>query len=114
MAFNSKTPRLKSKKITDSAKGEDCQLNIAGVCNHSSETVVFAHFPYDSGMGTKPSDFSGAYACSACHDAIDGRNMPELQRLIDQGEYEWYLRRAQNRLIESLINKDIIKVKGAK
>ncbi|WII91751.1 DUF1364 family protein [Kingella negevensis] len=29
-------------------------------------------------MGIKPPDFMGAYACSACHDAVDGRVKTDL------------------------------------
>ena len=29
-------------------------------------------------MGIKPPDFMGAYACSACHDAVDGRIKTDL------------------------------------
>jgi hypothetical protein len=33
-----------------------------------------------SGMGMKADDLLGAWACSACHDAIDRRSHPELER----------------------------------
>ena len=63
-------------KITESARGEQCQVRIPGVCNRDPETVVFAHLN-GGGMGMKHPDTEGAYACSACHDAYDGR-VPEL------------------------------------
>lgn len=59
-------------KITKSARGQECQVRIPGVCNHNSETVVFAHIG-GGGMGTKHPDCEGAYCCSSCHDVIDGR-----------------------------------------
>jgi hypothetical protein len=59
-------------KITESAKGEECQVRIPGVCNHNPETVVFAHIN-GGGMGKKQPDTEGAYCCSACHDELDGR-----------------------------------------
>ena len=31
--------------IRNAAKGEQCTLNIAGVCNYNPETVVFLPFP---------------------------------------------------------------------
>ena len=63
-------------KITQSAKGEDCTVRIAGICNHNPETVVLAHLSgirYGHGTGQKVNDMHGAYCCSSCHDVLDGR-----------------------------------------
>lgn len=67
-------------KITQSARGQACQIRIAGVCNHNRETTVLAHYRLAGtcGMGIKPPDFLGAYACSACHDVVDGRVRVEM------------------------------------
>lgn len=67
-------------KITKSARGEPCQIRLAGYCNHNSETTVLAHYRLADycGMGIKPPDFMGAYACSICHDAVDGRIKTDL------------------------------------
>ena len=67
-------------KITQSARGEPCQIRLAGICNHNPETVVLAHYRLAGtcGMGIKPSDLLGAFACSACHDAIDERVRTDL------------------------------------
>lgn len=67
-------------KIRQSAKGKPCMVRIAGVCNHNPETTVLAHYRLADycGMGIKPPDFMGAYACSACHDAVDGRVKTDL------------------------------------
>lgn len=59
-------------KITESARGEQCQVRIPSYCNYRPETTVFAH-KNGAGMGTKANDMHGAYACSRCHDVIDGR-----------------------------------------
>ena len=50
-------------------------VRIPKVCNFNSETVVLAHIRLAgvSGMGMKSPDLIGAWACSACHDEIDGR-----------------------------------------
>jgi len=61
-------------KYTKSAKGQECQVRIPGICNHNSETVVFAHIN-GGGMGMKQPDCEGAYCCSACHDVIDFRRI---------------------------------------
>ncbi|HHE3605682.1 TPA: DUF1364 domain-containing protein [Pasteurella multocida] len=55
------------------AKGRDCQVRLPGICNFNSETTVLAHYRMDTGIGKKPSDKRGAWACSACHDEIDRR-----------------------------------------
>lgn len=64
------------------AKGRGCMVRIPGVCNHNSETVVLAHVRLTgvSGMGMKSPDILGAWACSACHDAIDRRAHTDLDR----------------------------------
>jgi hypothetical protein len=57
-------------------------VRLTGICNHNSETVVLAHvrLPGVSGMSLKASDLIGAWACSACHDAIDRRAHTDLDR----------------------------------
>ena len=57
------------------AKGRGCTVRLPGICNFNSETVVLAHIRVVgvSGMGMKSPDLLGAWACSACHDEIDGR-----------------------------------------
>jgi hypothetical protein len=57
------------------AKGRGCMVRLPGICNFNSETVVLAHIRLTgvSGMGMKSPDLIGAWACSACHDEIDGR-----------------------------------------
>ena len=67
-------------KIRQSARGEQCTVRIAGYCNRNPETVVLAHYRLAGycGTGTKPSDLLGAFACSSCHDAIDGRMRTDL------------------------------------
>ncbi len=64
------------------AKGRGCMVRIPDICNFNSETVVLAHIrmPGVSGMGLKAFDLLGAWACSACHDAIDRRSHTDLDR----------------------------------
>jgi len=61
----------KQTKITKSARGEDCTLMLVDCCN--SETVVLCHIGKNRGMGIKCGDHFAVYACSICHDIIDGR-----------------------------------------
>lgn len=73
--------RLKSKgpkmtPIRRAARGEDCLVMIPGVCNRNPETTVLAHsnrLADGKGMGLKAPDTAAAFACSCCHDVLDGR-----------------------------------------
>jgi len=69
-------------KLRKEAKGRGCMVRIPEVCNHNSETVVLAHYRLAgvSGIGMKSPDVLGAWACSACHDAIDRRALTDLDR----------------------------------
>lgn len=59
-------------KITESAKGEECQVRIPGVCNFDDSTTIPAHLN-GGGVALKVNDIHIAYCCSACHDVLDGR-----------------------------------------
>ena len=67
--------RVQSEALTQSARGKNCTVRSLA-CNGDPETTVLAHLrgPWALGIGTKPHDFFCVYACSACHDALDGRN----------------------------------------
>lgn len=68
-----KQQRHESKRLRDSARDQPCMVRIPGVCSHNPATTVLAHIN-GGGMGTKTSDLFGAFACSSCHDVIDGRH----------------------------------------
>lgn len=65
----------KQTKLTKAARGRECQIRIPGVCNGNPETTVLAHYRMAGtcGMGMKPNDLQGAWACCACHDYVDSR-----------------------------------------
>lgn len=70
-------------KITKSAKGRNCTVRVIGICNHNAETTVYAHISgvrFGHGMAQKVNDIFGAYCCSSCHDAIDGRTTTQYSR----------------------------------
>lgn len=72
--------KIVSTKIRRSAKGEECTLRLTGICNHNPETTVLAHVPCGHrGMGIKGPDTVACYACSSCHDVIDGRAPGEFE-----------------------------------
>nr|WP_310616953.1 DUF1364 domain-containing protein [Pantoea cypripedii] len=65
----------RSVNLRKEARGRECQLRIPGVCNFNPETTVLAHYRMAGtcGTGFKPNDAQAAFACNACHDAVDGR-----------------------------------------
>jgi len=85
-------------KITKSAKGEDCTL-LLGNCS-GNETVVLCHIGKNRGMAIKCSDHFAVYACSNCHDVIDGRS-PALygDGMVDSAKM-YALERTQQKLID--------------
>lgn len=58
-------------KLRESAKGQPCQVRVAGVCNFDDSTTVLAHLN-GAGMGIKSLDIHAAFACSNCHAWLDG------------------------------------------
>ena len=93
----------KSLKITQSAKGADCQVRIPNICNFNSETTIFAHLN-GGGMGTKHADIFGSFCCSSCHTALDGHGNTEyLREELNLFHYEGIFRTQQILLDKGLI-----------
>jgi hypothetical protein len=100
---------IKSTAIRDSAAGEQCTFQIAGVCNGGWSTTVLCHLPDEShGIARKADDLSSGYGCSACHDVIDGRAPHHFQ----PGEKEWYMRRANIRTLRRMRELGLLIIKG--
>ena len=60
-------------KLTRAARLRSCSVRLPG-CKNATETVVFAHAPsIDKGLGIKSPDWWGAFACSHCHQILDGQ-----------------------------------------
>lgn len=96
--------KVVSKKLRDSARGQYCTLRLPG-CNGNPETTVLAHVPCGMrGMGIKSPDNMAVFACSYCHDVIDGRR---------RGEYDAYdLLRALAETQAHWIQSGLIKIAG--
>lgn len=95
---------IRSQKLRDSAKNEECTLQIYEVCNHDPATTVLAHLPDEShGMAQKADDFSSCFSCSSCHDVIDGRKNANIDR-------EFYMRRAMVRTWRRWIEMGLVKI----
>ena len=92
-------------KIRESARGEECQVRLPGICNFNPETTVWAHANGSAagkGIGMKSPDILGSYACSACHDAVDGRTT------IDRREVRLSFWEGHARSVRILISKGLI------
>jgi hypothetical protein len=99
-----KQKSVKSKKLRDSANGEDCHVRLLSICNWRPETTVLAHLN-GGGMALKKSDIHAAFACSACHDEIDRRT-----QILDADYVELEHRRGIERTQEFWLQKGLIKV----
>jgi hypothetical protein len=103
--------KVRSNRIRNAAKGEECTARIWLVCNSDTDTTVYAHLPDETkGMGTKSCDLSGAFLCSSCHDFVDGR----VKHDVPKEELEQIMRRAQTRTMRRLVEMGIIKIEGFK
>jgi hypothetical protein len=69
-------------KLRDAARGQQCMVRVPGICNFNPETTVLAHYRISGtcGIGMKPIDLIGSWACSDCHNAIDGRTTTAYER----------------------------------
>ena len=87
--------KLISKKLRNSARNQDCTLRLA-CCNFDPETTVLAHLPVNQGgMGMKSPDIFAVFACSSCHDALDGRkpyqiDKDDLLRALAETQMKWF------------------------
>lgn len=97
-----KPQKVKSKALTDSAKGEQCVLNTP-VCSHDRETVVFCHAPSEGkGVATKSDDFWGAFGCSNCHQWLDSNKGTDKER-------QFYWLRGIYRTLKRQFDKGLLK-----
>jgi hypothetical protein len=89
------TQRAMQTKITKSARGRNCTIRLANICNFNPETTVLAHISgirFRKGIGNKVSDALAAFSCSGCHDAIDGRiKTPYTSLELKMAHYEGVL-----------------------
>jgi len=99
--------KRKYQKLRDSARGEDCTLQIHPYCNGNPETTVLCHLPSGSGMGQKSPDWFAVYGCSSCHDIIDGRKNTKAMFL---NTIEFCEHRALFRTWNRMLEKGLIKI----
>jgi hypothetical protein len=86
--------RPKMTPARANARGQDCTLRLPG-CQNDTATVVLCHLRQFSGggLGCKPPDVEAVFACSHCHDVLDGRKnlIPELRYELNDGVILWAL-----------------------
>ena len=97
--------KRKYQKLRDSARGEECTLQIVPYCNNNPETVVLCHIG-SSGMGMKAPDWQAVYGCSDCHDVIDHRVKTDFHPL----DIRNIMLAAQHKTWARMIDKGLIKI----
>lgn len=86
------------------AMGKPCLIRVPGVCNHNPETTVLCHLN-GAGLAVKHHDLFGAWGCSNCHDAVDGRmKLPLKRSYLELLHYEGMKRTQQQLLIDGVIH----------
>jgi len=91
-------------KLRKAAQGEHCTIRLPG-CLPGTETTVLAHLPNRS-MGKKNHDLNAAFACYACHQAVDGQRSHDF-------EPEWVelmFRRGHERTINRFYEKEVVSI----
>ena len=79
-------------RITESARGEECQVRIPGVCTHDPATVIWSHARWSAagrGKAIKAVDAAGADACTSCDAVYDGQCKPPHGMTRDQVDADW-------------------------
>lgn len=80
-------------RITESARNEDCQVRIPGICTFDPAKTIWSHCRHGAagkGRGIKALDIAGAYACTACDGVYDGQ-IPRPEGMTkDQVELDWF------------------------
>lgn len=95
---------VKSRKYLNGARGQECLLNIPGVCVGGTETTVACHIRDESkGMGNKASDLSTVDGCAACHAMFDIGAMPKE-------EWLFYALRGLQRTLERRVEQELLDV----
>lgn len=107
-----KRKAIRSKAITQAAKGEPCT-----VCGKNDGTTVFCHLNESwagKGMGQKADDIAGFFACHRCHSYYDEKI--QLYSGVTMNP-TWFtpetIMRAMYRTWRRLYDLGIITIKGA-
>lgn len=92
-----------STKLRGSARGQHCTFRTP-FCNYDPATVVLCHIRDDvTGRSTKANDYSAAFGCSSCHDAIDQHRLSKEDELF-------YCLRALQRTLHIWVQSGLVSV----
>jgi len=96
------------KTLRKLAELQQCLVRIPNECNFDSTTTVLAHIRRANiaGMGQKPSDLCAVWACSSCHDIIDGRR----ESLFKPEEIDGFILEALVRQLAFYDKHEIVRV----
>lgn len=97
---------IRSKKVTRSAQGQPCFLQLPGICNQNPETTVWAHLnghSFGKGAGIKAHDIAGFPACADCHFAFD-----QHKTGLDDADLNALLLKAVVNAMVMLVERNII------
>lgn len=103
-----KANNLRSKKLTDSARGQDCQN-----CGANDGTTVSAHansHKYGKGKSMKASDVFIAWLCADCHSWLDQGTGFDPTRIWVTGEKEEMWQAAHIKTLVQLFEQGFIKI----
>jgi len=91
----------------DSARGEQCTVEVPGACNYDPDTVVFCHHNDGTGASNKlTGPLTGGYGCSGCHDVIDNRVAHDWPL----EDIEFFKRRSMIRTLNRLLDRGLVKI----
>lgn len=74
-----KIERKVRQSIRDSARGEQCTVQLPGICDGDPEKTIWSHarWPWaGKGGATKAFCLNGCFACVACDSVFDGQRKP--------------------------------------
>jgi hypothetical protein len=67
---------MKTTAIRQSARNEECDVRIPGVCTFDTCTTIWSHYRGHAGgkgFALKSIDEAGAYCCTSCDAVYDGQ-----------------------------------------
>lgn len=76
-------------KITESARGEECDVRLPFRCSFDNTETVWSHIngiSLGKGMGQKNIDEAGVYSCYQCHLTYERRLPPPVGMTRDDVE----------------------------
>lgn len=80
-------------KIRESARGEDCQVRIPGICAFDPDYTIWSHSPLmaaGKGRSIKSLDVCGAYCCTSCDAVLDRQVKAPSGMTREEVEIAWH------------------------